>query len=153
MKQEKLFCVVFGLFLACFVPARAQELGYWRAANSTAQSVTGDIAFSDTKIGINFSNFSIVRARDLEPGEVSSVFDADSNANNKGHLYKLDIPASKRFMHKNTLCGAEETQWMATFVEGRELHLAFFSGEKVPVFTLDAISNSSNLCGTYAYTR
>jgi hypothetical protein len=42
---------------------------------------------------------------------------------------------------------------MATFVEGRELHLAFFSGEKVPVFTLDAISNSSNLCGTYAYTR
>ncbi len=145
-------CII-GFISACCLSLNAQELGYWRAANSTAQSVTGDIGFSDAKITINFSNFSIVRARDLEPGEISSVFDADSNANNKGHLYKLDIPASKKFMHKNTLCGGEDTQWLATYVDGRTLHLAFFSGQKPPVFTLDAISNSPNLCGTYAYTR
>ncbi len=144
---------MIGLVLTSCVFATAQELGYWRASSSTAQSVTGDVGFSDAKIAINFSNFDIVLAADLEPGQVSSVFDADSNASTKGHLYKLDIPASKKFMHKNTLCGGEDTQWLVTYVEGRTLHLAFFSGQKAPVFTLDAISNSTALCGTYTYTR
>jgi hypothetical protein len=152
MKRKRLFCIAVGL-LACCVSLTAQELGFWRAANSTAQSVTGDVALSDAKISINFSNFAIVRARDLDPAEVSSVFDADSNASNKGHLYRLNIPASKKFMHKSTLCGTEDAQWMATYVEGRSLNLAFFSGQRVPVFTLDAISNSTNLCGTYTYSR
>ncbi|QNI35056.1 hypothetical protein H7849_18090 [Alloacidobacterium dinghuense] len=139
--------------LACCAAVTAQELGYWRAAGSSAQTVTGDVGFSDAKIAINFYTFPIVRARDLEPGEVSSVFDADSNSGHKGHLYKLNIPATRKFMHKNTLCGAEDTQWLATYVEGNSLNLAFFSGEKAPVFTLDAISNSSHLCGTYTYAR
>ena len=153
MKRKRLFCIAVGLLLACCVSLTAQELGFWRAANSTAQSVTGDVAFSDAKISINFSNFPIVRARDLEPAEVSSVFDVDSNSTDKGHLYKLNIPASKKFMHKNTLCGAEDTQWMAAYVEGHSLHLAFFSGQKAPVFTMDAISHSTNLCGTHTYIR
>jgi len=147
------FWMMAGLVLTMGGPATAQELGYWRAASSSAQSVTGDVGFSDAKFTINFSNFAIVHAADLEPGQVSSVFDADSNSGTKGHLYKLDIPASRKFMHKNTLCGAEDTQWMATYVDGRTLHLAFFSGQKMPVFTLDAISNSSALCGTYEYTQ
>lgn len=153
MKREKLLCAIMVLVLACYGSAAAQELGYWRAASSTAQSVTGDVGLSDTKILINFSYFAMVRARDLEPAEVSSVFDADSNSSNKGHLYKLNIPAAKKFMHKNTLCGTEDTQWMATYVDGHSLYLAFFSGQKIPVFTMDAISNSTNLCGTYTYTH
>lgn len=144
---------MIGLALTSSVLATAQELGYWRASNAAAQSVTGDVGFSEAKIAINFSNFDIVHAADLEPGQVSSVFDADSNASTKGHLYKLNIPASKKFMHKNTLCGGEDTQWLVTYVDGRTLHLAFFSGQKAPVFTLDAISNSSALCGTYTYAR
>ena len=153
MKQARTFCTAVGLLVACCLPVPAQELGFWRAANSTAQSVTGDLLISDAKISINFANFDIVRARDLSSGEISSVFDADSNANNVGHLYRVNIPASKKFMHKSTLCGSEDTEWMATYVEGRSLHLAFFSGSKAPVFTVDAISNSTNLCGTYSYTR
>jgi hypothetical protein len=77
----------------------------------------------------------------------------DINTSGKGHLYKVSIPGSKKFMHKNTLCGGEDTQWMAAYAEGRTLHLALFSGQKMPVFTLDAISNSSTLCGTFTYTR
>jgi len=154
MKRKRAFCAIVGLVLACSVSATAQELGYWRAASTTAQSVTGDVSLAETKIVINFYGFAMVHARDLDPAEVSSVFDADSNnSSDKGRLYKLNIPAARKFMHKNTLCGTEDTQWMATYVEGRTLHLAFFSGEKVPVFTLDAISNSTNLCGTYTYTR
>ena len=135
MKRDRLFGVVLGLVLPCCVSAIAQELGPWRAANSPAESITGDVAFSATKLAIDFSSFSIARIRDLEPGEVSAVFDADSSAHGTGSLYKLSIPASKKFMHRNSLCGAEDTQWMATYVAGRSLHLAFFSGQKAPALT------------------
>lgn len=144
--------VTAGLAMASCMSVTAQELGYWRAASSEAKSVTGDVAFSDAKLTIYFSNFDIVRAGDLDSAQVSSVFDVDSNNTaNKGHLYKVNIPGAKKFLHKNTLCEGEETQWIAAYVEGRTLHLAFFSGEKIPVFTLDAISNSSALCGRYSY--
>ena len=153
MKRERLFCAILGSVLACCVPATAQEKGNWRAANSAAQSITGDVAFSDAKMWINFSSFPIAQIRDLEPGEVSAAFDLDSSAGGGGSLYRLSIPASKRFMHRNTLCGAEDTQWMATYVAGHSLRLAFFSGQKMPAFTPDAIANSSDLCGIFSYVR
>ena len=153
MKRERLLCALIGSVLACCVFAVAQEKGNWRAANSTAQSITGDIALFDEKISINFSSFTIARIRNLEPGEVSAAFDVDSAAAATGSLYRLSIPASRKFMHRNTLCGTEDVQWMAAYVAGRSLHLAFFSGQKVPVFTLDAISNSTDLCGAFSYMR
>jgi hypothetical protein len=139
--------------LASCMSVVAQEKGNWRAANSTAQSITGDVTLSDEKISINFSGFVIARIRDLEPGEVSAVFDVDNSVEKNGSLYRLSIPASKRFMHRNTLCGTEDTQWMAAYVAGRSLHLAFFSGQKAPVFALNAIENSTDLCGTFSYVR
>jgi hypothetical protein len=56
-------------------------------------------------------------------------------------------------LHKNTLCGSENTQWLATYSTGRALQLAFFSTSQMPVFTADALSNSSNLCGVFGYSR
>ena len=153
MKRERLLRALIGSVLACCVFAAAQEKGNWRAASSNAQSITGDVTLSDEKISINFSSFTIARIRNLDPGEVSAVFDVDSAAAANGSLYRLSIPASRKFMHRNTLCGAEDAQWMATYVAGRSLHLAFFSGQKVPVFTLDAIANSTDLCGAFAYVR
>jgi hypothetical protein len=153
MKRDRLFGVVPGLVLACCVSAAAQELGPWRAVNSPAESITGDVAFSDTKLAINFSSFPIARIRDLQPGEVSAVFDVDSSAGARGSLYRLSIPASKKFMHRNAICGSEDTQWVAAFVAGRNLHLAFFSGQTMPVFTPEAIANSTDLCGTFLYGR
>jgi hypothetical protein len=153
MKVRNLFRAIALLALTSGTLSNAQELGFWRASSSSALSTTGDVGISEAKIAIDFYNFDIVRASDLEPAQVSSVFDVDINTSGKGHLYKVNIPAAKKFMHKNTLCGAEDTQWMAAYAEGRTLHLAFFSGQKAPVFTLDAISNSSALCGTYTYTR
>jgi hypothetical protein len=153
MKRENLFGIAAVLSLACCVTAAAQDLGYWRAASKTAQSITGDVALSEAQISINFSNFAIVRARDLLPAEISSVFDADSNANITGRLYGLSIPGTKKFMHKNTLCGTEDARWLVTYVDGQSLQLAFFSGTKAPTFTPDAISNSTDLCGTFTYTR
>jgi hypothetical protein len=142
-----------GSVLVCGVFAGAQEKGMWRAESSTAQSITGDIAISDEKISINFNGFVIAQIRRLEPGEVSAVFDADSAAGGSGNLYRLNIPSSKKFVHHNTLCGTEDTQWIATYVVGRTLKLAFFSEPKVPEFTLNAIANSTDLCGTFSYVR
>jgi hypothetical protein len=132
MNQDRLFGVVMGAVLACCVPATSQELGPWRAANSPAQTITGDVAFSDSRLSIDFSSFPIARIRDLEPGEVSAVFDVDSSAGGRGSLYRLSIPAAKKFMHHNTICGSEDTQWVAAFVPGATCTLRSSPDKKCP---------------------
>ena len=141
------------LALSCAPFCHAQLKGYWRAASSLARSVTGDIAFSKSEITINYSVYPIVPVRTLETTEVAAAFDADVNSHATGYLYHLIVPANKRFMHHNTLCGTEETQWMATYLSGRTLQVAFFSGAAPPVITVDALANSMNVCGTYTYVR
>jgi hypothetical protein len=42
---------------------------------------------------------------------------------------------------------------MATWIDGRNLHVAFFSGANMPVFKFEAISNSTDVCGTFTYSR
>ena len=133
--------------------AQSQERGYWQAASNTAASITGDLSISEAKITINYKAFPLASIRSLKPAEVSAVFDADANSAGPGTLYRLKIPAEQRFLHKNTLCGAQDTQWMAAYVVGKSLQVAFFSGEDAPEFTFDAIAHSSNLCGTFSYVR
>ncbi len=141
-------------FLAlCSLTASAQDGGYWRASTSTARLVTGDIGISNTKLIINFLSFPVVQARRLKPAEASAVFDADVNAGIEGTLYRLNIPARRRFLHHNTLCGEEDTHWMATYVSGHSMQVAFFSGDAEPVFKFGVIQNSPALCGTYTYVR
>ena len=153
MTQRRLFCAVVGPVLACCLSAVAQEKGAWRAVSKTAQSITGDVALSDEKLAINFSTFVIAQIRRLEPAEMGAAFNADAAAGGSGNLYRLNVPATKKFLQKNTLCGNEDTQWMATYVVGKSLEIAFFSGPKMPVFTLDAMENSTDLCGTFSYVR
>jgi hypothetical protein len=133
--------------------AAAQEKGSWRAVSSTAQSITGDVVLSQEKLSINFSSFPMVRVRGLKAEEISAAFNAESGAGGSGSLYKIDIPGLKKFLHKNTLCGTDEIQWMATYVSGKSLQLAFFSSQSTPLFTAEAIGNSTSLCGTFTYGR
>jgi hypothetical protein len=42
---------------------------------------------------------------------------------------------------------------MATYVSGNSLQLALFSGAAMPVFTPEAITTTTDLCGIYAYLR
>jgi hypothetical protein len=139
--------------LLCCLTLTAQEKGIWSAMSSNARSITGDVELSNDRISIDFVPFTMARIRGLEPAELSAAFDADSNSPGSGSLYRLNVPFSRKFLHKNTLCGNEETQWMATYVRGNGLQLAFFSGEKPPVFTLEALANSSDACGVFSYAR
>jgi len=131
----------------------AEERGYWRAASNSARNVTGDISLGDEKLTINFSTTTISKVRPLEPTEVSSIFDTDSAAAGTGSFYRVNIPSSKKYLHKNSLCGAENVQWMVAYASGNQLQLAFFSGDKPPVFTFDAMSNSTDKCGTFTYVK
>ena len=153
MKRETLLRTIVGAVFVCCLTAVAQDKGYWRAASSTAKSITGDLALSEEKVAINLSNFTIARIRDLKTAEVAAVFDVDSKAGGNGSLYRLSVPSSKTFLRRNTLCGSEDTQWMVTYAAGRTLDVAFFSGQNPPVFTPEAIANSTEVCGRFSYTR
>ena len=153
--QRSLRVAVVIAMLVCVLrgEAQKQERGYWQAASNTASSITGDITLTEQKVTIGFKSFPIAPIRELKPAEVAAVFDADANAGAGGTLYRLKVPAEQRFQHKNTLCGTQDTQWMAVYPAGKSLLVAFFSGEEAPVFNFDAISHSTTLCGTYTYVR
>jgi hypothetical protein len=153
MKKNILLGIATGLLCTYSVFASAQDKGPWRATSSNATAITGDIGVFDDKLSINFSTFTIAEIRKLEPAEATALFNTDSGAPGGGYLYRGNVPATKRFLHKNTLCGNEETQWMATWLAGRDLHVAFFSGGKTPEMTSEALANSTDVCGLFLYSR
>jgi len=145
--------VVAALMLNGALFAAAQDRGNWMAASSNANRITGSIAIREAKLTIYFTNFPLAHIRTLQPAEVAALFDADTNSAANGALYRLNIPAAQRFLNKNTLCGSEQTQWMATWVSGKTLSVAFFSGDNMPIFSFDTISKSTDLCGIFFYSR
>lgn len=152
MKKSLLISFAAGCFLGS-VCLMAQDKGYWRAESANANQITGDIVISDSKLTINFTGYSLALIRKLTPVEAAAAFDVDVNAAGPGNLYRLSVPGDKRFLHRNTLCGSDETQWMATYTEARSLHVALFSGSEMPVLTAESLSNSSNVCGLFSYAR
>ena len=153
MNTRKLLLVAAVVSLAWSLSCMAQDRGYWRAASATANTITGDISISERKLTIDILAYTIADIRRLEPAEVSAIFDADLEAGGSGTLYRLHVPAGQHFLRKNTLCGSADTEWMATYVEGRRLKVAFFSGEKAPVFTMEALGKSMEACGIFGYAR
>jgi hypothetical protein len=133
--------------------AQVQERGSWRASSKTAQSITGDVAFGSERIVISFSGYAIAEIRPLKPEELMATFDLDSKTAGVGSLYRVSIPPEKRFLHKNTICGSDETQWVVTYVLGKELRLAFFSGGNIPALTGEGMAANTSLCGTFSYAR
>lgn len=148
----KTHALTAALFLA-LCTAQAQDGGYWKAVSTTARGITGDIGISGEKLTINFASFTIADIRALTPEESAAVFPLQPGQQGAGKLYRLNIPAEKVLLHHNTLCGAEDTQWMASFASGKSLQVAFFSGSAMPVFTQEAVGNSTALCGTFSYSR
>jgi hypothetical protein len=42
---------------------------------------------------------------------------------------------------------------MVASASGKTLQLAFFSGQKPPVFSFEEMANSTDRCGTFSYVR
>ena len=145
--RETLF--ILALASAAGLQAQQQpEKGTRRAA-----SITGDIAISGSKISINMTSFLLSPARLIKPSEVAAIFDEAIDTAGNGQLYRLNIPAARRFVGHNTLCGTQDTSWMAVYAIHGELKVAFFSGDDAPLLTFDALQNSTSLCGTFTYVR
>jgi len=152
MRFRSLPLAAFLFLIAFTLAAAAQESGPWRASSSNARAITGDIGFTPLKFTINFTSFTIAQIRSLKADEARAVFNPD-NPVGAGNIFRVDIPADKRFLHKNTLCGSDATQWIVTYAQGRDLQVAFFSGVTPPVLTVDALNNATNLCGVFSYIR
>lgn len=152
-KLPNILCLTFVLACATGGWAQVPEKGYWKAASNTAASITGDIALSNSKITIDFTSFLLAPARQLVPAEVSAVFDEAVDTAGPGSLFRLNIPATRRFLSHNTLCGSEDTHWMATYLAGKTLRVAFFSGDDAPTLTFEKMQGSTTLCGTYTFVR
>ena len=133
--------------------AFAQEKGEWRASSSSAKSITGAVAFSGQRMAINFASFPIAQIRSLTPAELTALFAAEDPIPGSGNLYRLIIPAEKYFLHHSTICGTEETDWVATYTQGHTLQLAFLSGPKMPTFTPEFLTDTSRLCNTFTYVK
>ena len=131
----------------------APETGLWHPLSSTARAITGDVAFTRDKLILNLTQLPIFSARILPTSDLLGVFNTEGLHGETGKLYRLAIPAGRTFLHKNTLCGSDDTRWMATLVIGTTLQVAFFSGSTIPTFTPEALQNSTSLCGTFSYTR
>lgn len=144
---------LLALALAFSAVVFGQDRGTWRAVSTNARSITGDLVISGAKLTINMTGFTLANIRSLTPADAAAVFGTDPGAPGNGTLYRLSVPPDRRFLHHNTLCGDEETQWMATWVEGRNLQVAFFSGSNMPTLTADALANASDVCGLFTYTR
>lgn len=145
---------VLALALALTTTLAAQQIrGTWRATSKNAQSITGDVAIAAEKIQISFTILPISQIRPLQPTEIKAAFDLEGEAEGTASLYKVNIPATQKFIKKNSLCGGETTEWMVTYVAGRQLRIAFFAGAKPPTFTPDAIATTTDLCGIYNYSK
>ena len=127
--------------------------GNWRPVSKTASAITGDISLSEERLMMNFAPFTIASIRHAGPAEASAVFDLPADGNPGGELYRLNIPADRKLLHKNTLCGAEDTTYMLTSVSGKTLQVAFFSGAKLPDLKPEGVASSTTLCGTFMYSR
>ena len=142
--------------LSCSLPMAGQDSGNWRPVSTTAKGITGPVVIANETMVVNFVKFPIAEIRRLTAAELLVVATADSPREGSamsGHLYRLSVPADQKFLHKNTLCGGEETQWMTTAVQGKMMQIAFFSQAQMPIFTAEAMATTTNLCGTFLYTK
>jgi hypothetical protein len=152
MRSRPLLVAALSVVLAFTLSSHAQEDGPWRAASTNARAITGDVVFSPMKISINFTTFTIAQIRSLKTEEVLALFNPDSPTGG-GNVFRVEIPADRRFLHKNTLCGSDSTQWIVTYAQGRSLQIALFSGATPPVLTVDALNDAPSLCGIFSYVR
>lgn len=153
MTLQKFLGAALACTIVCATAILAQDQGYWRAESSNAKSITGDVSFSSYKISINFSTFTIAQIRALKPDEARTLFNADDPTAGAGNLYRLNIPSTRRFAHHNTLCGDVDTDWVITYVQGRTLQLAFFSGPSIPTLTPEALNSNARVCAVLSYQR
>jgi hypothetical protein len=120
VKRKRWMVIIAGLAVFSS-PLFAQEKGAWRPVGTAAKYTTGFVVFSDGRISIAGKLVTVAQTRQLKHDEISAIFRLDLPFAGLGNLYRVRIPRSKNFAHKNTICNTDEAKWLATFVEGDDL--------------------------------
>ena len=135
----------------------SEEPAKWVAEGTTAMAITGDIKLAPDKITIMSHDYPLTLVRDVESGQFADVARLMAVRPTSARLYKIKIPKRTKLVNGNNMCGTVDSNWMLAvysrdvYSKGRELSLAFFSGEDEPNLDYKVISTSTALCGTFGY--
>lgn len=132
-------------------PARSHgEL--WLAASRTAQSITGDIRLSDSRLEM---------AGKVVPLRAAGRIPAWYTTTNKrvaARLFEVTRPAELTLRNGNRFGCDEPVRWIVTWrsQDGQDLNMSTWTGRAKPrsgQSTSSASGRVAQLCATYLYTR
>ena len=131
------------------VGARAE---LWLAASRTAQSITGDIRLSDSRLEM---------ARKVVPLRAAGRLPAWSTIDGErvaARLFEVTRPAELTLLNGNRFGCDEPIRWIVTWRSqgGQDLNMSTWAGREKPRSEQSTSSGSdraAQLCATYLYTR
>jgi hypothetical protein len=132
-------CLAFvaaGVFTAPFAFARDGD--HYGAVSNTAMSVTGDVWLDD--FSITFENDESLEFSDL----VADHFRVDGKRV-PASVYRVKTPADPELQNGNTLCGAGDVSYVASWGVGDGMTaIAVFTGNRPP-------KSDQDMCALYTY--
>jgi len=134
------------------------HLTHWTAVSTTAMGITGDVELGEHQLVFDdVHSFHIEKIRRLTAPEVDATKELTGNSDlREWDLYKIDIPASAKLNHGNTMCGKRSTTKVIMAqgqgYGGTELSLIFFSGSEEPFFKGWRESHTG-VCASFGYVR
>jgi hypothetical protein len=126
--------------------------GGWYAASTNAISITGDIAISKGKFR-STSSVSAGADSHVEAGGGERGVRRRCERGDQRDALPAEDPGGAALSAKEHFVRGRGYAVDGDLRYGHTLEVAFFSGDDMPVFTFDAISKSTALCGTFAYSR
>lgn len=129
--------VVFSVVAACGFGSSALADNY-KAASTTAMSITGDISMDD---------FSMVFANgeSLDFAELIADHLMVDGRQVPGSVYSVETPGDPELENGNRLCGNGDVTYVATWSGGQGMTMvAVFTGSEPP-------ASDEQMCGSYLY--
>lgn len=115
----------------------------WRAASTTAISITGDIRLSPTRLIAAGQTIAVTVAADLPAYQsITGVYPA--------RVLKVTNPRRVRMLRGNEFGCDAPVRWIVVFRQGspRQLGMEVFEGPHMP-----ESSQQAGLCASYSYVR
>ena len=128
----------------------------YRATSSSAIGTTGDLQTAPNTLVLSGHSLALVLVQSLDQTSLKSaaaIFSVAVASGSSGALYRLHVPAATKFRASNTLCGAHDSSYALVLLNGKQLELAIFDGNKLPNLAPLAIRSSTTLCGTFEYSQ
>ena len=157
MKTQSILLALTATLGACSASTQAHapvgasgEL--WLAASRTAQSITGDIRLSDSRLEMAGKVIPLRAA-----GRIPAWY-TTTNKRVAARLFEVTRPAELTLRNGNRFGCDEPVRWIVTWrsQDGQDLNMSTWTGRAKPrsgQSTSSASGRVAQLCATYIYTR